>query len=146
MAKRPPVDTHFASNGDVLYEVKVNLGEGKRGVFKWRQPWPRPEYLGLFEITMRGEHSIEKPVPYGQRGAFKPQRERARDAAMRESLRHPWRRFVRKASPCDVHPCDVRCLSDRHELPLPAGLRQPKGAKGKRRPSQGRKRRKGAGT
>jgi hypothetical protein len=62
---------------------------------------------------------------------------------MREALQHPWRRYVGKASPCAVHPRDVRCLSDRHALRLPAELRQPKGAKGKRRPSQGRKRWKG---
>jgi hypothetical protein len=146
MAEQPPIKAHFARNGDVLYEVEVDLGEGRRGVAKWRQPWPRLEYIGLFEKREAGGHSTERPIPHGQRGAFKPQRERARVAVMRESIWHPWRRFLRKASPCDVHPSDVRCLSDRHALPLPAGLRQPKAAKGKLRPSQARKRSKGAAT
>ena len=47
MAERPPIMAQFARNGVVLYEVEVDLGEGRRGVFKWRQPWPRPEYIGL---------------------------------------------------------------------------------------------------
>jgi hypothetical protein len=132
---------HFTRNADVLYEVEVDLGEGRCGVFKWRQPWPLPEYIGLFEQT--GRHGIQRPVPHGQRGAFSTQRERARSAAMREALRHPWRRFVGKASPCIVHPSDMRCISDRHALPLPAKIQQPKGAKGKRRTTQGRKRGKG---
>jgi hypothetical protein len=125
MAERPPVKTHFATNGDVLYEVEFDLGEGRRGVFRWRQPWPRPHYIGLFELPKAGGH-IERPIPHGQRGAFKKQRELARDAVGRESLRHPWRRHVGKASPCIVHPCDVRCLSDRHTLPLPAGFKESK--------------------
>jgi hypothetical protein len=146
MAEQPPIKAHFARNGDVLYELEVDLGEGRRGVFKWRQPWPRLEYIGLFERCEAGGHGTERPLPHGQRGAYSKQRERARGAAMREALGHPWRRFLGKASPCIVYPNGVRCLSDRHALPLPAGLRQAKGAEGKRRPSQARKRRNGAAT
>lgn len=140
MAKQPRVKTHYARNGDVLYEVEIDLGEGRRGLFKWRQPWPRPELIGLFEQPKAGELGIEKLIPYGQRGAFVKQRERAHAAVRRESLQHPWRRYLGQASPCTVHLHGVRCLSERHTLPLPAELkatkdrRARKGPKAKRRP------------
>lgn len=119
-AELPPSRAHFGTNGDVLYEIEIDLGDGRRGVFKWRQPWPRPEFLGLFE---RSKPGVEKLIPHGQRGAFKKQRERAREVVTRASLGHPWRRYVAQVSPCVVHPYNVRCLSDRHALPLPTGLK-----------------------
>ncbi|UQA60401.1 hypothetical protein [Polyangium aurulentum] len=131
MAERR-VKTHFATNGDVLYEVEVDLGEGRRGAFKWRQPSPRPEFIGFFEHCKAGRHDIERAIPHGQRGAFRRERERARGAVLRESLMHPWLKYVAKASPCIVYRNDVRCLSERHTLPLPAMFKKTKGARARR--------------
>jgi hypothetical protein len=110
----------------VLYEVELARSDGRRRVFKWRQRWSRPEFIGAFEIAEPGGLGIEKPIPRGQRGAIKRERELARGATMRAALGHPWLGYCRQASPCDVHPYGVRCLSDRHTLPLPAGFKKPK--------------------
>jgi hypothetical protein len=125
----PPVKRHFARNGDVLYEVELTLSDGRRCVFKWRQRWSPPEFVGAFEMPEPGGLGIQKPIPYGQRGAIKRERELARGATMRVALRHPWLRYSRQASPCEVHPYGVRCLSERHKLPLPAGFKKPKRAR-----------------
>ncbi|UQA57030.1 hypothetical protein [Polyangium aurulentum] len=128
----PSVKAHFATNGDVLYEVEVDLGEGQHGVFRWRQPWSRPEFIGLFVQPNAGGRGMERPIPHGQRGAFRRERERARGAVLRESLGHPWLKYVTKASLCIVYRNDVRCLSERHTLPLPARFKKARGARARR--------------
>ena len=123
----PPVKVHYAKNGDVLYEVKFDLGKGRRLVFRWRQPWPRPEYIGAFELS--GGHDKETPIPHGQRGAHRKEREKARSAVGRGSLQHAWIRIVREASSCDVPRNNVRCLAERHTLLLPAEFKKHKRAR-----------------
>jgi hypothetical protein len=126
----PPVKVHYAKNGDTLYEVEFKLGKGRRLVFRWRQPWARPEYIGAFELS-GGQHK-ETPIPHGQRGAHRKEREKARSAVGRGSLQHAWLRIVQEASSCDVPRNNVRCLAERHTLLLPAELTHARKSKKRR--------------
>lgn len=111
----PEVVTHHAKTGATIYEVSSQMDRGTIiHKFAARLEFA---YLGVYVPAKHG-HNL---LPRVQRKGLKAFYEKAREAAYRQFVRHPWSGLLRRHAVCDLGPCSY-CTSDRHQLHFPTGI------------------------